>query len=265
MEDNNQILILENAKPTLTQLILVNMEAGSSIEDAERVALREISNFEMILSLKPELLICDKQSVLLAVKQCITDNLTLAPSAGLVYLYNGRVCIGTDGANKKVYKDVLVYEPTAEGRLSIARQAGSILDHKRPTFTYGEGGIVTSVSFEFLVPSYGAPRWEKITFDHNNFSKWKQKSVSKFGSANANYTSWCGGIDPEFAGSKAIKHSLKKLGTNKNENRQQVIQGQALTLLKAEPIQQFTQIEEAKIEPQNLLLNDTKMPDASDL
>lgn len=213
------LTILETNKPTLTQLILVNLPKGSTIQDAEMLALKEIMNFEAIVSLRPELLNCDPRSVLLAVKQCISDNLTLAPSAGLVYLYPGKVQVGVDPKNNsKIYKDILIYDPTAEGRLSIARQSGSILDHKRPTFTYDASGQVDSVTFEFLVPSYGQPRWESVKFDKNNFLKWKQKSAAKFGgTANANYSSWNGGIDPEFAGSKAIKHALKKRGTNKNE------------------------------------------------
>lgn len=263
----NNLLILEEAKPTLTQLILANMESGSSIEDAERVVLREIANFEMIVSLKPELLNCDKQSILLAVKQCISDNLTLSQSDGLVYLYPTNVKVGMNSANQPIYKNVLVYEPTAEGRISIARQAGSILDHKRPVFTYDANGMVDTVTFEFLVPSYNEPRWEKIVFDKNNFAKWKQKSAAKFGgNANANYTSWNGGIDPEFAGSKAIKHSLKKLGTNKNENRKQVIQPQIQSqskTLKIEhiPVQSMPLIEEAKEENSS----SNEMPNAEDL
>jgi len=39
----------------------------------------------------------------------------------------------------------------------------------------------------------------------------------KLNYANDNYTNWKGGIDPEFARAKAIRHALKKLGTNANE------------------------------------------------
>ena len=257
----NNLIILQEAKPTLTQLILVNMAHGSSIEDAERLALREITNFEMIVSTKPDLLLCDKQSILLAVKQCISDNLTLSQSSVLVYLYPSKVQVGVDASNQKIYKNILVYEPTAEGRISIARQAGSILDHKRPTFTYDATGKVDTVTFEFLVPSYNEPRWEKIVFDKSNFAKWQQKSAAKFGgNANANYFAWNGGIDPEFAGSKAIKHSLKKLGTNKNENRQQIVQPQFKPqTLRAEVIVPFANVIE---EQPNLL---TQMPSADNL
>ncbi len=217
------IELLQNDKPTLTQLIKANMPIGTSDQAAEMAVLREINNVDMIFYMRPELASCDQRSVLLAVKQSIADNLTLSPNAGLVYLYPGKVRVGTDGANKPIYREVLVYDPTAEGEISIARQAGTLFDFKRPECTFDELGKVETVSFEFQVPSGGGQlRWEKVTFGKMHFERWQQKSAAKFGgNANANYTSWRGGIDPEFAGSKAIKHALKKRGTNKNEYQQQ--------------------------------------------
>ncbi len=104
----------------------------------------------------------------------------------------------------------------------------------RPAFTYDDSGAVDTVTVEFLVPSYPSPRWEVITFGKPYFEKWKQKSAAKFGgSANGNYTSFNKGIDPEFAGSKAIRHGLNKLGTNMNERNRNM----AVAMdFKAEPI-----------------------------
>lgn len=211
------LTLLNNNFDTLSKIALINLPEGSSMKKAQQLVLKEITNFEMVCAMKPELANLDKQSILIAVKQCIADNLTLSDHAKLVYLYPGKVCIGQNGSSK-IYKDVLVYQPTAEGELSIARQSGSILDHKRPVCTFDSAGQVDTVSFEFLVPTYSQPRWEKVTFNKDNFTKWKQKSAAKFnGNPNANYTSWNGGIDPEFAASKAIKHGLKKRGRNSNE------------------------------------------------
>lgn len=211
------LTLLNNNFDTLSKIALINLPEGSSMKKAQQLVLKEITNFEMVCAMKPELANLDKQSILIAVKQCIADNLTLSANAGLVYLYPGKVCVGQNGSTK-IYKDVLVYQPTAEGELSISRQSGSILDHKRPVCTFDSNGQVDTVTFEFLVPTNEKPRWEKVTFNKDNFTKWKQKSAAKFGGTpNANYTSWNGGIDPEFAASKAIKHGLKKRGRNSNE------------------------------------------------
>lgn len=202
--------LLNQNKPTLAQLALVNMPSGTTEEDAQRAALKEISNFEMILQTKPDLGGCTPLSVLLAVKQTICDNLTLAPSAGLVYLIPSKV--GNDW--------VATYTPTANGLLSMAYQSGAILDNKRPEIKFNSEGKVESVTVEFLVPSYPQPRWEVITFTEVNFKKWRDASAKKNkGAASANYTSWNGGIDPEFAGTKAIRHGLNKRGSNGNAPR----------------------------------------------
>lgn len=198
---------------------MVNMPNGSNFEEAQRIALKELSNCEMIMQNNSALSGCTPKSFVLAVKQCICDGLTLAPSAGLVYLVPGQVKVGQNG-NQDIYEWVVTYDPTANGRLSIAFQSGSILDLKRPEFEFDENEVLKTVSVEFLVPSHPEPRWEKVTFGKAHFSKWMAASAKKNkGSANANYTSFNGGIDPEFAGTKAIRHGLNKRGTNLNGKR----------------------------------------------
>ena len=223
METNTSLVIanLNDNIQTLAKIALINLPDGTSLEKAQRTVMKEIVNFEMACTMNPLLAnpAIDKASILIAVKQAIADNLSLSPNAGLVYLIPGKVQVGIDPkTNAKIYKEVLNYSPTAEGILSMSRQSGSILDHKRPVCTYDSAGKVDTVTFEFMVPAYPAPRWESITFNKDNFAKWQQKSAAKFGgNANPNYTAWNGGIDPEFAASKAIKHGLKKRGRNSNE------------------------------------------------
>lgn len=220
------LALLNEQKPTLAQLVLVTMPKGSTIEEATNVAIKEISNFEALLSTNPALKACNPKSVVHAVKQCINDGLTLSQSAGLVYLLPTKVKVGQNG-NQDVYDWALSYDPTANGRLSIAYQSGSILDHKRPTYTFDEAtGKLKTVTFEYLVPSYGQPRWEVCVFDQRYFEKWMAASANKNkGSANKNYTSYKGGIDPEFAATKAIRHGLGKRGTNLNGKRYQMPEG----------------------------------------
>ena len=213
------LALLNKQKPTLAQLILVSSPKGTTIEEATMIAIKEISNYEMILSMRPELKACNALSVVHAVKQAINDGLTLNQSAGLVYLLPTKVKVGQNG-NQDVYDWALRYDPTANGRLSIAYQSGAILDHKRPVPTFDADGKLDTITFEMLVPSFGQPRWEAVTFNKMHFQKWMAASAKKNkGSANANYTSWNGGIDPEFAATKAIRHGLDKRGSNLNSKR----------------------------------------------
>ena len=124
------------------------------------------------------------------------------------------------------WKKVLEITPTCNGLPSIAYQCGKIIDHKNPDVKKDESGKVVSVCFEFQLSN---GRWEAREFDESDFYRWQRAShnengrnkqdasAEKLNYANPNYTNWKGGIDPEFARAKAIRHALKKLGTNPNE------------------------------------------------
>lgn len=213
-----QLTISNQENTTLVKLALINMPKGTTEQEAASVVEREINNLKLIFSMRPELTVCSPNSVIQAIKQCINDNLTFAPSNNLVYVYPDKVWVGMDGAGQKTYETVLAYKPTSNGVISLSRQAGRILDIKRPEIIYTADNAVQWVIVEYLLPSIPEPRWEQVKFGVPHFEKWKTKSANKFGGkANTNYTSWFGGIDPDFAATKAIRHALSKLGTNINE------------------------------------------------
>jgi len=84
-------------------------------------------------------------------------------------------------------------------------------------------------------------RWETVKFTEYDFERWgnashKERSRGKQDAntkdyRNSLYSSWRGGIDPEMAKAKAIRHGLKKLGTNPNENKASAIQSAPMQLL----------------------------------
>lgn len=227
-QQSSLLAVSENAKslmPTLIKLAKNYMPAGSTDDDAERIVTRELSNLESVLNMKPELAVCTTLSKIQALKDCIGHNLSLSPSSNLTFLYPSQITVGMDGANAPVKEWVVVYEPTSNGALSIARQAGRIFDYDA-NVTYNDSGNVYSVSVTYLLPTVGGTRWSKpYIYMLPHFNKWRNAASKKYGGkVPANYTSWNqdekfqnGTIDPDFAITKAIKHSLKRLGTNMNE------------------------------------------------
>lgn len=207
---------------TLQAIIKLNSEAGV---DAETVALQELEHLNSVCFLKPEINECIPETVVMAIKTVMKQNLSLDPSAGLVYIKTRNVKV------KDKWVKALEIMPSANGLISIARQCGRILDIKRPQVEKDDKGKVISVSVELLLPSYGEPRWENFEFDESDIYRWRRASHKEMSRnkqdannehlnyANDNYTNWKGGIDPEFARAKAIRHSLKKLGTNANEHK----------------------------------------------
>lgn len=211
--------IIEPELPTLMAILSLSNESA----DLRTVVLQEITYLEQHALSKPEINNCNQTTMVLAIKSTMRKNLTLDPSAGLVYVKTRRMQV--NGA----WVDALEIQETANGLLSYNRQLGRVLDFTRPKVIKNDKGRVTGVSMRLLLPSPLGPRWEDYDYDESDFRRWatyshKERSRNKqdadakaLNYANHLYKSWEGGIDPEFARAKCIRHSLKKLGTNPNE------------------------------------------------
>lgn len=215
--------LLKSAVPELKAIMKLNAADGV---DVETLALQELEYIRMAAINTPAILDCMPQTIIMAVKSVLKQNLSMDPASGLVYIKTRNVNMKVNGADN--WKKALEITPTCNGILSIAYQCGKIIDHKFPTVKKNEAGKVTSVIFEYQVKS---GRWEAREFDESDFERWMRAShkengrgkndadANKLNYANANYTSWKGGVDPEFARAKSIRHALKKLGTNPNEGK----------------------------------------------
>lgn len=278
------VTILQKNLPTIEALIKMNSPVGISESTIKAKAMEELAHFQMLSILKPDILTCDPMSILLTVKQVIKKNLSLDPSQGLVY-----VMVESIKNKEGQWIKILTSPETANGKLSVARQCGRVLDVKRPTITYDANGQTETVTIEFLVPSVPSPRWEVIKFDKNHFKKWRTASHRKNSRgkndaetkdySNALYKSWNGGVDPEFAATKALRHSLSKLGTNINEMAATriVVPSQSMPIVNAdaankevceetESTQVYAEYEEVKNEPTAEQTTPTiEIPDANDL
>lgn len=217
---------LKNSLPDLCALMKLNAQDGV---DIQTMALQELDHLNAHALMNQNLLDCDPQSVLLAVKSSIKKNLTLDPSAGLMYVKTRNVKRGND------WVKVMEIQLTCNGLISFYRQIGRIFDIKRPEVFKNGTGKVTEVFMEVLVPTFDPLtmkqklEWRKMSFDESDFMRWRKAShkensrnkndasEEKLNYANPNYTNFNGGIDPEFSRAKCIIHGLKKMGANQNE------------------------------------------------
>jgi hypothetical protein len=228
MKQTELIQLARKELPQLEAIIGLNAAKGT---DIKTLALQELEYLQMIGTTKPEIYECMPVSIISAIKTVLKQNLTLDPYAGLVYVKTRNVKMNNEWAK------VLEIQPSANGIISINRQCGRVFDIERPEVLKNDKGKVTGVKLRYLVPSYneaGKPcyKWREVEFDESDFLRWRRASHKENGRnkadanaetlnyANPNYTSWNGGIDPEFARAKAIRHGLKKLGTNQNERAQ---------------------------------------------
>lgn len=227
---NNGLAVLEKERPTLIALVGMNLPAGVN---PEALVIQELEYLKQLSFNNADIATCVPETIVYAVKSVLKNNLTLDPMAGLVYVKTRNVKVGD------VWRKALEITPSCNGLLSISYQCGKIIDHKNPVVIKDAAGKVTGVEFE-LQRANG--RWEKFSFDESDFNRWAIAShkengrkkddakLEKLNYANAHYTSWKGGLDPEFARAKAIRHSLKKLGTNANEKYATKIQPTVKTI-----------------------------------
>lgn len=234
MSEQKPNTITDIIKPELPNLMaILSINNDTSQSNISVIAMQEVNYLEQHAANNPRLLQCDQMSMILAVKSVLTKNLSLDPSAGLVYVKTRNLNVGS--YERPIWKLVLEIQETVNGIISYNRQLGRLLDYKRPQLTKDTSGKVIGVSTELLLPSYPQPRWELFDFDESDIERWRRYSHrenkksfkenkgmkvpndEQLNYANALYTSWKDGIDPEFARAKCLRHSLKKLGSNKNE------------------------------------------------
>lgn len=225
-QKNKMLAILEPEMPTLEAI----MSLSHPGEDVKTLILSELEHLKTAAMTQPAIAECVPQSIVIAVKTALRQNLSLDPAAGLTYIKTRNIKIG-----EKNWAKALEIQPSANGLISYNRMCGRLLDIDRPEVKKDESGKVIEVSVSMLVPSYPEPRWKTITFDESDFERWKRASHKEnsrnkqdandelMNYANPNYTSWKGGLDPEFARAKAIRHGLKKLGTNPNETLKKIV------------------------------------------
>lgn len=234
MSKQIEIMKLANDElPTLNALVKLNALPGT---DSATVALQELEYLKQQAITKPVIFECLPETVIAGIKYVLKNNLSFDQNAGLVYVKSRNVQVGN------VWSKALEVQPSADGIISIARQCGRILDIERPEVFKDGTGKVIGVKVKYQKPGFDdtgrkVAKWCEIEFDESDFVRWQRASHNEnartwkadsgkpqpnkdtLNYANPNYTSWKGGVDPEFARAKAIRHGLKKLGTNQNETR----------------------------------------------
>lgn len=197
---------------------------GRLPEEVEAFVMNEIQYLQERVQMAPALEECSTESMLMCIRHALRDNVSLDGNAGLVYIYPQKIKVA-----KNEYKTVAHYELSPNGRISLARQTGNILDFERPQLIK-EGEKVVGGFMKILKPSYPEPRWETYDYNQSDIDRWAKFSSKKNkkwdnaqrkfveGSPNALYSSGPGGgIDEGFMKAKIVKHTLKQLGINASE------------------------------------------------
>ena len=244
--------------------------------DTMPLVMQELEYLEYKAVFLPEIKDCIPDTIVAAVKSVIKQNLSLDPDAGLVYITTRNVQVGGQ------WGKALEIHPSPDGKISIARQCGRVLDLEKPYCTFMADGRVDTANIKIQVPGYDekmqpCTRWELVPLGYKDFDRlrWfshRDKSRNKqdadaatLNYANSLYTSWHGWIDPEFACAKVINAAMKRKGTNASEKRVNITPGErfvspeVLQALADEGLE-YTGFEEIKEEAANTAQHNTPAP-----
>ncbi len=195
--------------------------AGHSQEQAKDLAEKEAYHLSQLMCDSEDLRsIASKNPavLLMEMRKIPLLGVSLDPSLKLAYLIvqdkaAGKVQLEVTGRGKVVQAiaqglvqsvDVTV---VFEGDQVKADEKGLL--HILPNFNDGKSKVIGC----WITITWPDGRITQDIYKQSHIENWMKRSEKRFkGTANANYTSFNGGIEPGFMVSKAIKHKLDRIG-----------------------------------------------------
>lgn len=192
--------------------------AGHDPDKAKVLAEKESYHLAQLLVNTPDLQQVQPSSLIMEMRKLPMMGLSLDPTLKLAYLYvqdkrRGIVTLEANGRGKAVQAIAQNIISGIETQIvfegdSIVRENG--LNIVVPGF---KGAAKVVGGFVNITMPDG--RITQTSYNQSHIDSWKSRSAKKFGgSANANYSSFNGGIEPGFMESKMLKHRLDRVGIN---------------------------------------------------
>lgn len=192
--------------------------AGNSAAVAKSLAEKEAYHLAQLMADNADLQNIPPAALMMEMRKIPLQGVTLDPTLRLAYLIiqdkaKGKVSLEVNGRGMAVQAIAQGIIKTINTECIFEGDKTEYVDKEVviiPTFKAGSkviGGICSIT-------------WPdgKITqeyFREGHIKSWESRSAKKFyGRANANYTSFNGGIEPGFMQSKMLKHKLNRLGIN---------------------------------------------------
>lgn len=227
---NNEIIlqqqtanIIQYAPTGFTSLVKLFEHAGNNNDEADNLAKKEVWHLANLVINNNDLQTIHPASLMMELKKVPLMGLTLDPSLKLMQLIihdkgKGIVALEATGRGKAVQaisQEIIKNVSTKVIMLGdrVDRLPNGALD-VTPSFTPNAvviGGVITLY--------YDNNRVESFVYDQSHINNWQKRSAARFrGTANKNYTSYNGGMEPGFMETKMLKHRLDKIGINPMPN-----------------------------------------------
>ena len=223
MQQNNQLTPVQQTLNVLKSsqgfdaFVKLFELSGNEPDVAAALAEKEAYHLSVMMADNPDLKTIPPAALMMEMRKIPLQGVTLDPTLKLAMLIiqdknAGKVSLEITGRGKAVQgiaqniiRDVdttVIFDGD-----EIVRESG--LNVVIPKFKQGAkvvGGIITIV--------WGDGRITQDAFNQSHIASWMGRSARRFRTANQNYTSFNGGIEPGFLQSKMLKHKLDRIGIN---------------------------------------------------
>lgn len=191
---------------------------GLTPEQAEKMAETEAYYLAQLMATTPALSQVSPGSLMMAVRNIPMMGLSLDPTLKLAYL-----------TVQDKNKGLVTFEPTGRGKAVMAI-AQNLVSNISTEVIYSGDEVVRENGLMVVIPKFQESakvvggiltvtlpngRITQSVFNASHINGWQNRSSKRFnGTANSNYTSFNGGIEPGFMESKMLKHGLDRIGIN---------------------------------------------------
>lgn len=191
--------------------------SGNEPEQAQALAEKEAYHLAQLMSDNADLANMPMGSLIMEIRKIPLQGVSLDPTLKLAYLLiqdkdKGKVSLEITGRGKAV-------QAIAQG---IVRSVDAEVFYKGDKFESHKGLLKIIPAMEdgakvcggILTITWSDGRVTQEVFRQNHIDGWMRRSAKRFRTANVNYSSFNGGIEPGFMQSKMLKHKLDRIGIN---------------------------------------------------
>lgn len=192
--------------------------SGNEPEQAKALAEKEAYHLAQMMSDNEDLANMPIGALIMEIRKIPLQGVTLDPTLKLAYLLiqdkgKGKVSLEITGRGKAV--QAMAQNIIKSVNAEVIFEGDEIISHNGLLKIVPKMNSTAKVCGGILTITWNDERVTQDVFRQSHIDSWKARSAKRFkGTANMNYSSFNGGMEPGFLQSKMLKHKLDRIGIN---------------------------------------------------
>jgi recombinational DNA repair protein RecT len=192
--------------------------SGNEPAQAKSLAEKEAYHLAQLMSENSDLANIPPSALVMEIRKIPLQGVSLDPTLKLAYLLiqdksKGKVSLEITGRGKAV--QAIAQNIIRSINAEVIFEGDEIGSHNGLLHIIPKMNSKSKVVGGILTIIWSDGRSTQDVFRESHIDSWRNRSAKRFnGKANANYTSFNGGMEPGFIQSKMLKHKLDRVGIN---------------------------------------------------